>query len=389
MALFTYMINRQIKLPKDSSFFLFGPRGTGKSYLIRENYKDSIYIDLLESETYRRLLARPDRLEEYISVNRNNPDRHVIIDEVQRIPNLLNEVHRIIEKEKVNFILTGSSSRKLKRAQANLLAGRALKFNLYPLTLSELQPNIDFQKILKYGLLPSLYDDEKDLDFRKYLESYVQVYLEEEIMQEGLTRNLDSFSRFLETTSFSQGQQLNVSNVAREASINRKVAESYFNILYDLLIAYRLPIFNKHAKRKLISQNKFYFFDIGIYSTIKPKGFLDSTTNEEGIIYESLVLQELIAVNANLEKRYNLGYWRTRGGVEVDFVLYGEKDLIAIEVKRKDSISNQDLRGLLSFKQDYPTAKLYAFYGGKHRLIISGVEVIPIQEALANLPNII
>jgi len=380
------MFNRIIKLPKNTSFFLFGPRGTGKSSLIKEKYPNSIYIDLLESETYRRLLAKPERITEYLVGRKDLP---IIIDEIQRVPNLLNEVHRLIENEKLHFILTGSNARKLKATQANLLAGRALKYNLYPLTVSEIGGDVSMEKILQYGLLPTIYDTEKNTDPTKYLESYVQIYLEEEVMQEGLTRNLANFSRFLEIASFSQGQQLNVSEVAREASINRKVAESYFKILYDLLIAYELPIFKKRVKRKLVSQNKFYFFDVGVYSTIKPKGFLDKIENEEGILYESLVMQEILATNSYLDSKYEISYWRTKSGVEVDFVLYGKENLIAIEVKRKETISKSDLKGLLSFKTDYPTAQLFAFYGGNKKLQIEGVMIIPIKDALLNLKEIL
>ena len=299
------MLKRQIDLPQNTSFFLFGPRGTGKSYLIKDLYPNSTYIDLLESETYRRLLAKPERIAEYLTLPKELP---VIIDEIQRVPNLLNEVHRLIENEKYQFVITGSNARKLKTTQANLLAGRALKYNLYPLTMSEIGENVNLKKVLQYGLLPTIYDSEKKIDLAKYLESYVEVYLEEEILQEGLTRNLGNFSRFLEVASFSQAQQLNVSEVARVASINRKMAESYFKILYDLLIAYELPVFKKRAKRNLVSQNKFYFFDIGVYSTIKPRGFLDKVENEEGLLYESLVLQELIATNSYLDSKYEISY---------------------------------------------------------------------------------
>lgn len=380
------MVKRIIELPSKTSFFLFGPRGTGKSSLIKERYPDSIYIDLLESETYRRLLARPERISEYIY---NNHEQPIIIDEIQRIPNLLNEVHRLIENEKLNFILTGSNARKLKSTQANLLAGRALKYNMFPLTISELGNEAVLKDILQHGLLPTIYDTSRDIDPVKYLESYVQIYLEEEVMQEGLTRNLGNFSRFLETASFSQGQQLNISEVAREASINRKLAESYFEILSDLLIAYELPVFKKRAKRKLISQSKFYFFDIGVYSTIKPKGFLDRVENEEGILYESLVMQELMALNSYTNANYELNYWRTKGGVEVDFVLYGKDKLIAIEVKRKDTITKSDLMGLRTFKDDYPTAQQFVFYGGSKTLNIGGITAIPIKEALLNLRRIL
>jgi len=380
------MLKRQIDLPQNTSFFLFGPRGTGKSYLIKDLYPNSTYIDLLESETYRRLLAKPERIAEYLTLPKELP---VIIDEIQRVPNLLNEVHRLIENEKYQFVITGSNARKLKTTQANLLAGRALKYNLYPLTMSEIGENVNLKKVLQYGLLPTIYDSEKKIDLAKYLESYVEVYLEEEILQEGLTRNLGNFSRFLEVASFSQAQQLNVSEVARVASINRKMAESYFKILYDLLIAYELPVFKKRAKRNLVSQNKFYFFDIGVYSTIKPRGFLDKVENEEGLLYESLVLQELIATNSYLDSKYEISYWRTKSGVEVDFVLYGKEKLIGIEVKRKDFISKNDLKGLKSFKQDYPSANLYIFYGGSKTLNLNGIKVIPLKKALLNLDNIL
>lgn len=380
------MIDRNIVLPQNTSFFLFGPRGTGKSSLIRNKFKDSLYIDLLESETYRRLLSKPERLNEYIIKNKY---KSVIIDEIQRVPNILNEIHRLIENENINFVLTGSNARKLRLTQANLLAGRALKYNLFPLTVAELGQSAKLDKILKFGLLPTIHDENKIIDPKKYLESYVNVYLEEEIMQEGLTRNLENFSRFLEVASFSQGQQVNISEIARETSINRKVAESYFKILYDLLIAYQLPVFKKHAKRRLVTQNKFYFFDIGVYTTIKPKGILDKIENEEGILYESLVLQELKATISYLNTNHELCYWRTRTGLEVDFILYGEKNLIAIEVKRKDNISKYDLTGLLAFKSDYPNTQAYLFYGGEKELVIEGVKIMPIKNALLNLNQII
>ena len=380
------MIKRQIKLPEDTSLFLFGPRGVGKSLLIRSLYPNSIYIDLLESETYRRLLAKPERLVEYLVYDNDLP---IVIDEVQRIPNLLNEVHRLIENKGLKFVLTGSSARKLKKTQANLLAGRALKYNLFPLTISEIGEEMDLKKTLTCGLLPTIYDKSKNIDPVKYLESYVQVYLEEEVMQEGLTRNLSNFSRFLEIASFSQGQQLNISEVARDASIDRKVAESYFQILYDLLIAYELPVFQKRAKRKLVSQKKFYYFDTGVYSTIKPKGMLDKIENEEGILYESLVMQEIVAHNSYLNSKYEISYWRTKSGVEVDFVLYGQKGLIAIEVKRKDNLSTKDLLGLRVFKVDYPESIQYVFYGGDKILNLDGIVAIPIKIGLLKLRQIL
>ena len=204
------MYKRNINFSKNSSYFLFGPRGTGKSSLIKRRYPNSVYIDLLDSGTYTTLLANPNRLSEFLTKSADLP---VIIDEVQRIPNLLNEVHKLIEDRGFKFILTGSNARKLKATQANLLAGRAYKYSLYPLTFAEIGADIDMQKVLNYGLLPTIHDLNKNIDPKKYLESYVQIYLEEEIMQEGLTRDLSNLARFLEVASFSQAQQLKQSGI--------------------------------------------------------------------------------------------------------------------------------------------------------------------------------
>lgn len=354
---------------------------------LRSKYSDSIYIDLLEANTFFRLQANPTRLSEYISAD--NSKEPIIIDEIQKIPDLLDEVHRLIELKKLNFILTGSSSRKLKQSQSNLLGGRALKNNMYPLAAEELGDDFNIAKSMEFGLLPTIYDPNKEVDPKAYLETYIQVYLEEEILKEGILRNLVAFSRFLEVASFSQASQLNISEVARKSAVNRKVAESYFNVLYDLQIAYRIPVFSKYSKRKLVSQNKFYFFDAGVYNTIKPKGLLDKRGNEEGILLETLVLQNLIALVDYYNMNYEICYWRTQGGSEVDFILYGEHRLIAIEVKRSNNIFRSDIKHLLSFKEDYDIAELFVFYGGDKELFIEGVKIIPVKDALINLSKII
>ncbi len=373
------MYSRIIQFPTNQSFFLFGPRGTGKTTLLKQQFPEALYLDLLESDLYTSLLARPAHLKELITPHAN---RWIIIDEVQRVPELLQEVHRLIESSGLRFILTGSNSRKLKRSHANLLAGRAWTYHLYPLTAAELGKDFDLQHALQWGSLPSTYTQ---TDPAKYLHAYVQTYLREEIQQEGLTRNLSAFSRFLETISFSQAQVLNVSSVARDAAVNRKVVENYITILEDLLIANRLPVFTKKAKRKTVQHPKFFFFDSGVFRTIRPTGPLDSDTDIDGPALETVVYQEIKAINDYKQLGYTLFYWRTMTQQEVDFVLYGKRGLIAIEVKRARKVSTADLRGLRSFCADYPTAKPILLYTGDRQLEINGVTVLPIEEFLRDV----
>ncbi len=375
------MYSRLLKKPLEGSksFFLFGPRGIGKTSWLKRNIKESIYIDLLETDLYTRLLAEPNRLEELI---RENYQNWIIIDEVQKIPQLLNEVHRLIEAKKYKFILTGSSARTLRRKGTNLLAGRALTYKMYPLTCEELEEDFDLEKSLSLGHLPQAYTDE---DPKKYLESYIKTYVREEVLQEGLTRNLAAFSRFLESASFSQASVLSIAAIARDSGINRKLVESYFEILEDLLIAYRLPVFNKKAKRRLVQHPKFYFFDAGVFRTVRPMGPLDKPEEAEGPALETLVFQELKAINDYYELDYEIYYWRTANNTEVDFVLYGERGIVAIEVKRSSKIDNKDLSGLKSFSRDYPGAKLYLFYGGDREEHRGDINLVPLKDGLRNL----
>lgn len=377
------MYTRLLKTTKKGSFFLFGPRGTGKTTWVKSAFPEAIYLDLLEAELFNDLLANPQRLENFIPENYNG---WVIIDEIQRVPELLNEVHRLIENHGYRFILTGSSARKIRRKGHNLLAGRALMYSMYPLTASELGKDFDLNHSLKYGHLPCAYTQG---DPKKYLESYVKAYLEEEVRQEGLTRNLSAFARFLEAASFSQGSVLNISSVAQECAIERKVVENYFTILEDLLIAHRLPIFSKRAKRRLARHPKFYFFDVGVYRTLRPMGPLDTPEEAEGIAFETLFFQEINAINSALSLGYEVYYWRTSNNAEVDFVLYGENGIKAFEVKRTARVSNRMLRGLRAFMKDYPEAKSYFIYGGKRHIHQGKTEIIPIKDILKNLPEIL
>jgi predicted AAA+ superfamily ATPase len=375
------VFSRLIRVPDDKSFLLLGPRGTGKSMWIRAAFPDAVYIDLLESSTYTELLAAPGRLEDKI------PPRHhawVIIDEVQKVPALLDEVHRLIESRRLRFGLTGSSARSLRRRGVNLLAGRALSLTMHPLTRIELGDSFDLKHSLRFGQLPSVYVEKRPGAF---LSTYVQTYLREEVQQEGLTRNLAAFARFLESISFSQAQVLNVAAVARDCHVERKVVEDYVTILEDLLIGIRVPIFQRRAKRKLTAHPKFYFFDVGAYRAIRPRGPLDIPEEIDGPAIETLLLQELRAHIAYGGLGYDLHYWRTQAGLEVDFVLYGERGLHAFEVKRAARIRSGDYDGLRAFAEDYPVATCTLAYGGTKRFIEGAIEVVPIAELIAELPE--
>jgi len=379
------MFSRLLKIPVDNnkSFFLFGPRGTGKTTWIKSIFSEALYFDLLEFDLYNDLLARPGRLENLIPPGFQN---WIILDEIQRIPQLLNEVHRLIENFHYKFILTGSSARTLRKKGVNLLAGRALTYRMYPLTAVELGDSFCLKKSLAWGHLPSIPSEKKP---NLFLKAYVQTYLREEVLQEGLTRNLGSFSRFLETASFSQGSVLNISEIARESGIERMRVTNYFSILEDLLLASLLPVFTRRAKRRMISHPKFYFFDVGIFRALRPMGPLDSPQEAEGPGMETLCFQELSAINDYYNYEYNLYYWRTSNGVEVDFILYGPKGLLAFEIKRSSRISKKNLNGLRLFANDYPEAKLYMLYGGSRQEYVNNISILPVEKALKELPAIL
>ena len=279
------------------------------------------------------------------------------MDEIQKIPALLDEVHRQIEIKKRIFILTGSSTRKLKRADANLLAGRALRLEMHPLSASlELKGRFDLRRALEVGLLPEPYLEPEITSAKRFLKTYVATYLKEEVLQEGLVRRPDHFARFLEAASFSQGSVLSLSSVAQEAAIGRKAAEGFFGILEDLLLARQIPVFSRRAKRKLISHRKFYFFDSGVFNAIRPRGPLDVASEITGVSLETLVMQELIAVNSCLELDYKLYFWRTQSNLEVDFIWYGPAGFHAIEVKASSRLRPADFASLEIFGKDYPEA---------------------------------
>ncbi len=376
------MYDRNLKIIPNQSYFLLGPRGTGKSSWLRSEYPESDYVNLLVDKTYTELLANPDRLETYI----NNPTKVILIDEIQKVPSLLNTVHRLIEEKKYNFLLTGSSARKLRSKGVNLLAGRAYSKNFHPLTTLELRSDFNLNFSLEFGFLPAIFSEPSPKD---YLQSYVATYLKEEVLQEGLVRNLSGFARFLEAASFSQGSVLNITNVAMECAVERRVVSNYFSILEDLLIAFRLPVFSRKAQRRLITHPKFYFFDCGVYRSIRPLGPLDNNSEIEGIALETLVLQQLRAINDNQNLGYEIFFWKTRERQEVDFVLYGENGFHAIEVKRSATYRASDLSGLKLFKEDYPQAKAYLLYLGSEVRNESGITIMPVTKFLNEIVGLI
>jgi predicted AAA+ superfamily ATPase len=365
------------------SFFLFGPRGTGKSTLMQRRYPGAIWIDLLNPKVLRQFLAYPELLQEKVA---GSDQKIIVIDEVQKAPSLLSVVHALIEQKKgYQFILTGSSARKLKRSSADLLGGRALRRVLHPFMAAELGANFSLTKALQDGLLPLLFADQNPTDT---LEAYVSLYLHEEIQAEGLVRNLEGFTRFLQTISFSHASLLNISNIARECEVKRKTVENYIEILEELLLAFQLTNFTKRAKRALSVQPKFYLFDVGVYRVLRPRGPLDIGHEIDGAALEGLVAQHLRAWNDYSKVKNSIHFWRTRSGVEVDFIIYGPDELWAIEVKSSDRVDFKDTQALEAFLEDYPMAKTLLLYCGSETIKKKNVLCVPCDLFLKQLrPN--
>ncbi|MDA3799590.1 MAG: AAA family ATPase [Kiritimatiellae bacterium] len=361
------------------SFFLFGARGTGKSTWLQELNGDALVLDLLNPELHRRFSARPERLIHWLDANRKA--EYVVIDEIQRVPELLSVVHQKIESDNMRFVLTGSSARKLKRSGIDLLAGRAGISIVNPFMASELGKDFLFKKALKFGMIPLVYAAKEP---EETLAGYVSLYLREEILAEGIVRNIGNFSRFLEAISFSHGSVLNISEVARECEVSRKTVEGYVDILEDMLLSWRVPVFAKRAKRKLIKQSKFYYFDTGVFRSVRPKGPLDNLNEIDGVALEGLVGQHLKAW-CDYTSGHKLYFWRTQSGTEVDFIIYGESVFFACEVKNSNKVFNKDVKALRAFVDDYPECQPVLLYRGKERCYVNGILCIPCDGFLASL----
>ncbi len=338
-------------------------------------------VDLLDPETHRTYAARPERLRELVL---GHPQAGTfVIDEVQRAPQLLDVVHRLIEEKRDRrFVLTGSSSRKLKRSGVDLLAGRALHRTLHPFMAAELGDDFDLKRNLRFGMIPLVLGASSP---QETLAAYVSLYLREEVQAEGLVRDVGGFARFLEAISFSHGAQLNTSAVARECSVSRTTVEGYISILEDLLLGFTVPVFTKRAQRHLAQHSKFYFADTGLFGALRPAGPLDAPETIGGMALEGLVAQHLRAWIAYGRPDCELHYWRTKAGLEVDFVVYGPDTMLALEVKASSAVHSQDVRSLRSFAEDYPQSRGCLLYGGRERINVNGVMCLPVEDFLRTL----
>jgi predicted AAA+ superfamily ATPase len=366
-------------IPPKTSFFLLGARGTGKSTWLGRNYPTASRIDLLLPEEERKYLAHPERIREVV----DGSSGIVIIDEVQRAPGILPVIHSLIEEgSPVQFILTGSSARKLRKEIGNLLGGRLLMRHMAPFLASELGPQFSLQKALKVGLIPMIWQSP---DSEERVRNYVGVYLKEEVQAEGLVRQVGNFARFMETASFSHGQLWNSTDIARECQVKRTTVDNYLHILEDLLLAFILPVFTRRAQRTLISHPKFYYFDTGVFRSLRPQGPMDKEAEIEGPSLEGLVAGHLRTWVLSQKQAHQFAFWRTRTHLEVDFVIYGPQGFWAIEVKRSMNLTPDDVKGLHAFKEEYPEATCLLLFNGQQKILYKGVLCIPIAEFLLNL----
>ena len=363
-------------LLKKKSYFLLGPRQTGKTQLLRHSIKTAKFYDLLESDTYLSLSADPSRIRYEIT----EKDKFVVIDEIQRIPSLLNEVHLLIEKYDIKFLLTGSSARKLRRGGVNLLGGRARSISLHPFVYKELK-KFNLIKALNYGLLPSIYFSDNQ---KEDIKSYAGDYLKEEIASEGLTRNIPAFSRFLEVASLCSGTMINFSKIANDAQVPKSTVQEYFQILQDTLIANILPAWTKSKKRKPISTAKFYFFDTGVVRYLRKQGEIQEKSPEFGEYFETYMHHELKTYISYENSEAELSYWRSKRGFEVDFI-YDNR--VAIEIKGKQNISKRDLKGIKALKEEGMLEK-YIVVSMENRVsLVDGIDILPWEIFLEMLWN--
>ncbi len=348
------MFKRRLSLPDagTETFFLWGPRQSGKSTLLRHCYPDGRWIDLLKSDEFRRYATRPELLRLEIEADQIGRDQQVVIDEIQKVPSLLDEVHWLMENRGLSFALCGSSARKVRRGAANLLGGRAVRYELRGLTAGELGADFDLDRVLNRGYLPRVYESSRS---ERLLRAYTADYLREEIAAEGLVRNLPAFSSFLDAAALSDGGMVSYTNIARDCGVSNNSVKGYFEILVDTLIGHWLPAFRKRVKRRLILAPKFYFSDVGVVNHLARRGALQRGSELYGKALENWVFHELNSFLAYTEVDKELTYWRLPSGIEVDFVL---RDMeVAVEVKASARVRTGHLKGLRSLAEEHPQAQ--------------------------------
>lgn len=346
------MLNRIFQLEKeiDSSIFLFGGRQTGKTTILHQQFPNAVFFDLLNTSVKERLRRNPTLL--YESLKDKAAGTLIIIDEIPEVPELLNEVHRLIVEFQLIFILCGSSARKLKRKGHNTLGGRALPVYLYPLVSAEI-PDFDIDRAVTYGMIPSHYLARNP---HRLLAGYIDIYLKEEIKEEALVRNLGAFHRFLEVAALTDGEIINNYNIAQDCGVHATTVSSYFDILEDTLIGYRIPAYTKAMKRRLVQAPRFYYFDIGIANHLLHRKELIRGTSDYGHAFEHLVIQELVAYLHYTHSEEQLSYWRTYTGIEVDAIIGNAR--VAIEIKSTEEIQNKHLKNLKIFAEEHPDSRL-------------------------------
>lgn len=373
------LIERTLDLPrllKKESLFLLGPRQTGKTTLIREQLSNAIVINLLESDTFLRYSQDPSRLRREVIA----PGGLVVIDEIQKLPELLNEVHWLMEERKTRFLLTGSSARKLRRAGVNLLGGRARSLNFHPFIFIELGEEFEVLRALNFGLIPSIYFSENPL---QRLRTYCGDYLQQEILAEGLVRNLPAFSRFLETAALCQGKMINLTEISSDAQVKLSTVREYLGLLKDTLVIHELPAFRRTKNRKAIQTAKYFFFDVGVVNALQGRENLKFKTQETGEAFETYLFHELMSYR-DYRTRNSLAYWRSTSGYEVDFIL---EDVLAVEVKAKQNISDRDLAGLVALREEKMIGDFVVVSLESRPSKRNGIEILPWKIFLSQLWN--
>lgn len=372
----------KIKLPKGQSAFLWGPRKTGKTSYLKEHFPDSLYYDFLKTDLFFELSKNPSLFRErLLAKEEKNLTKPIILDEVQKIPQILDEIHWLIENKGLSFILCGSSARKLKRGQANLLGGRAWRYRLFPFVSAELE-NIDLLRALNHGMVPSHYLDDKN--YKKSLIAYVQDYLKEEVFNEGLVRNIPAFSRFFDAIGYSHGELTNYSNIARDCGVGAKTVREYYQILVDTLLAIRLEPFKRRQSRNvIISAPKYYLFDVGVSGILTKRHLEDIKGEEFGKAFKHLILMEINAYRSYSESDFDINFWRTKSGLEVDFVL--GKGEVAVEVKGSSRVDSRDLKSLKAFIEGYSPKKAVLVCNEKEKRVSGKIQIMPWRDFLSEL----